>query len=116
MGDAVTATPQSVNMWGTGASVGTAICLLGLLGFTIFRMFTLNNGRSSTTEIDSSTALSVSVIFPLAVIALVLYFVLVLKGNLSQSMKYTLTFGLSAVAFLLSNIAIMLSAIYVQVN
>ena len=98
-----------------GAAVGGAL-LFGMFAFTMVRMFTMNNGKSSTTEIQASTYANGIVIGILSLLLGICYAVLVLKGGLNPDQKYLLVLVLAGIAFFLSNLALLASSIYVQVN
>jgi hypothetical protein len=99
----------------TSSAVGGAL-LLGMFAFTITRMFTMNNGKSSTAEIQASTWANGVVIGILSLLLGVCYAVLVLKGGLNPNQKYLLVLVLAVIAFFVSNLALLASSIYVQVN
>ena len=90
--------------------------LLGIFIFTGVRMFTVNNGKSSTAQIEASTIANMSILTVLTLGLMLCYGFIALSGGLNPTQKYTLVFVLSAIAFVLSNVALLASTIYVQVN
>lgn len=114
--DPAKATGAGDAKYGMIAGVLGGAILSGMMIFTFVRMLSLNNGQSSTTEIDSSTKVNAGVLFTLTILLGICYALLVLKGELNPTQKYTIVFALSVLAFFLSNLAILTSTIYVQVN